>query len=130
LQHYRAVCPERGQCFTMIFEGVDTEGFQFFLDQLAKAVPARPNKRRVPVVDNASWHKAERLNWHHFEPRFSPAYSPDLNPIERLWLRLKADWFADFLAKTPQALVKRLVAALTAFLDDPETVAAQCAFRK
>lgn len=39
-------------------------------------------------------------------------------------------WFADFLAKTPQALVKRLVTALTALLDNPDTVAAQCAFRK
>jgi transposase len=39
-------------------------------------------------------------------------------------------WFADFLAKTPHALLKRLVAGLTAFLDDPDMVAAQCAFRK
>ena len=125
-----AVCPRSGQCFAMIFEGVDTDGFQLFLDQLAQAVPLDPRKRRVLVIDNASWHKAERLNWHHFEPRFLPSYSPDLNPIERLWLRLKADWFADFLARTPQALVKRLVAALNAFLEDPPTVAAQCAFRK
>jgi len=41
------------------------------------------------------------LNWHPFESRFLPPYSPDFNPIERLWLRLKADWFADFLTKTP-----------------------------
>jgi len=125
-----AVCPQSGQCFALIFEGVDTEAFQLFLDQLAQAVPREPGKRRLLIVDNASWHKAARLNWHHFEPRFLPAYSPDLNPIERLWLRLKADWFADFLAKTPQALVKRLVEGLTAFLNDPLTVAAQCAFRK
>jgi transposase len=125
-----AVCPQSGQCFAMIFEGVDTDGFQLFLDQLAQAVPLKPGKRRILIVDNASWHKSERLNWHHFEPRFLPAYSPDFNPIERLWLRLKADWFSDFLAKTPQALLKRLVAALNAFLEDPPTVAAQCAFRK
>ena len=93
-------------------------------------MPLDPTKRRLLIVDNASWHKAVRLNWHHFEPHFLPAYSPDLNPIERLWLRLKADWFADFLAKTPQALHKQLVAALHAFFKDPETVAAQCAFRK
>lgn len=24
-----------------------------------------------------------------------------LNPIERFWLRLKADWFCDFIARTP-----------------------------
>jgi transposase len=125
-----AVCPQSGQCFTMIFEGVDTDAFQLFLDQLAQAVPPQPGKRPILTVDNASWHKAQRLNWHHFEPRYLPAYSPDLNPIERLWLRLKADWFADFLAKTPQALWKRLADALLAYFQDPETVAAQCAFRK
>jgi len=109
---------------------VDTDAFQLFLDQLADAVPRQPGKRQVLIVDNASWHKAQRLNWHHFEPRYLPAYSPDLNPIERLWLRMKADWFADFLAKTPQALWKRLADALRAYFQDPETVAAQCAFRK
>jgi transposase len=125
-----AVCPQSGQCFALIFEGVDTDAFQLFLDQLAQAVPREAGKRRLLIIDNASWHKAERLNWHHFEPRFLPAYSPDLNPIERLWLRLKADWFSDFLAKTPHALLKRLVAGLNAFLEDPPTVASQCAFRK
>jgi putative transposase len=125
-----AVCPQSGQCFSMIFDAVDTDAFQLFLDHLVQAVPLDPTKRRLLIVDNASWHKAVRLNWHHFEPHFLPAYSPDLNPIERLWLRMKADWFADFLAKTPQALHKQLVAALHAFFKDPETVAAQCAFRK
>jgi len=32
------------------------------------------------------------LNWHHFHPEYLPR-SPDLNAIERLWLRMKADWF-------------------------------------
>jgi transposase len=27
------------------------------------------------------------------KPKFLPGYSPDFNRIERLWLRLKADWF-------------------------------------
>jgi hypothetical protein len=125
-----AVCPQSGQCFALIFEDVDTDGFQLFLDQLAQAVPPQAGKRRILVIDNASWHKAERLNWHHFEPRYLPAYRPDLNSIERLWLRLKAHWFADFLTRTPQALLERLVSALNAFLEDPPTVASQCAFRK
>ena len=63
----------------MIFDAVDTDAFQLFLDHLAQAVPLDPTKRRLLIVDNASWHKAVRLNWHHFEPHFLPAYSPDLN---------------------------------------------------
>jgi len=82
------------------------------------------------LVDNAGWHKAERLNWHHFELHYLPGYSPDFNPIERLWLRLKADSFSDFIAKSPEELTQRLCHALTSLMNDPEKVASQCAFRK
>jgi transposase len=125
-----AVCPQSGECFSLIFDGVDTDVFQCWLDELARAVPAQPGRRRLLIVDNASWHKAARLCWHHFEPLFLPAYSPDFNPIERLWLRLKADFFCDFIARTPEELTERLCSALCHFMDDRPTVASQCAFRK
>jgi len=41
-----------------------------------------------------------------------PPYSPDLNPIERLWLLLKAEWFADFFAKNREQLIDRIDQAL------------------
>jgi len=125
-----SVCPATGESFAMIFDGVDTDVFQCYLDYLAEAVPPDPAKRRILILDNASWHKAARLNWHHFEVRFLPAYSPDLNPIERLWLRLKADYFSDFIARTPEELLERVCSALVAYMNDPKTVAAQCATRK
>jgi transposase len=125
-----SVCPASGESFAMVFDGVDTDVFQCYLDHLAEAIPPDPKKRRILILDNASWHKAARLNWHHFEGRFLPAYSPDFNPIERLWLRLKADYFSDFIARTPEELVQRVCTALVAFMNDPKTVASQCATRK
>jgi len=125
-----AVCPANGQCFTMIYNGVDTDVFEHYLDQLALAIPADAAKQRILIVDNASWHKSNRLNWHHFAPMFLPAYSPDFNPIERLWLRMKSDWFSDFIARTPEMLIERLSTALCYFMDDHPTVASQCSFRK
>lgn len=134
-EHIRAnvigvVCPKSGQSFAMIFDGVDTDVFQCYLDHLAEAVPPEEGKRRILILDNASWHKAARLCWHHFECRFLPGYSPDFNPIERLWLRMKADYFSDFIARTPEELTERLCTALNAFMEDPKKVAAQCATRK
>jgi len=35
-----------------------------------------------------------------------------LNPIERLWLLIKAEWFTDFVAKTQEELIQRLDIAL------------------
>lgn len=125
-----SVCPANGQCFTMIYDGVDTDVFQHYLDELAQAIPLDSAKQRILIVDNASWHKSRRLNWHHFAPMFLPAYSPDFNPIERLWLRMKADWFSDFIARTPQELIDHLSKALCHFMDDQTTVASQCSFRK
>jgi transposase len=125
-----SVCPATGECVTMIFDGVDTDVFQCYLDHLAASVPPDPTKRRILILDNASWHKAARLRWHHFECLFLPPYSPDFNPIERFWLRLKADYFTDFIAKTDDELIDRLRFALCSFMADPKTVAAQCSTRQ
>ena len=125
-----AVAPQSGELFSLIVDGVDTDVFQFFLDEMAKAVPRKEGVRQILILDNASWHKSARLNWHHFEPKFLPGYSPDFNPIERLWLRLKADWFWDFIARTPQELSDRLCTALKSFLEDPAKTASNCSLRK
>jgi transposase len=125
-----AVAPQSGGLFSLIVDGVDTDVFQFFLDEMAKAIPKKEGTRQLLILDNASWHKAARVNWHHFEPKFLPGYSPDFNPIERLWLRLKADWFWDFIARSPAALTDRLCIALKSFIDQPAKTASICSIRK
>ena len=43
-------------------------------------------------MDNGSFHKALLLDWDdHVMPIYLPAYSPELNPIERLWSYVKKD---------------------------------------
>ena len=79
-----AVSPQTGELFSLVVNGVDTDVFQFFLDRLAENVPKVPGQRQLFILDNALWHKAGRLHWHHFEPVYLPGYSPDYNPIERL----------------------------------------------
>jgi len=125
-----AVCPADGALFTVVVSGVDADVFQAFLDEMAATHPARAGERQMLILDNASWHKAKRLCWHHFEPQFLPPYSPDFNPIERLWLRLKCDFFTDFIARSGEELEEHLCSALCAFMDDPVKVASNTAFRK
>jgi transposase len=124
------VAPQSGAFFSLIVDGVDTDVFQFFLDEMAKAVAKKEGKRQVIILDNASWHKAKGLNWHHFEVKFLPGYSPDFNPIERFWLRLKADWFWDFIARCPEELTERLCAALKSFMEAPDKIASICSVPK
>ena len=125
-----AVAPQTGELFALTVDGVDGDVFQFFLDEMAKAIPPKEGRRDILILDNASWHKGTKVNWHHFEPKYLPAYSPDFNPIERLWLRLKADWFWNFIARTPEELTDRLCTALKSFIDNPAKTASICSIRK
>ena len=125
-----SVRPATGEFFSLIVDCVDTDIFQLYLDQMAKTIAAKSDKRQILILDNASWHKPKGINWHHFEPMFLPSYSPDFNPIERLWLRVKSDWFSDFIAHDKSSLCDRLCTALNSFIDDPTKIASICSIRK
>ena len=86
------VCPRTGQFFAIEATHVDTDVFQAFLDEANKTIKYE-KKRNVVILDNAAWHKRKSLKWHGLEHKFLPSYSPDLNPIERIWLIMKANWF-------------------------------------
>lgn len=111
-----AVCPRTGQLYALEFNHSNRLAFQAFLDH-ANTDVTFSRKRNILIVDNASWHKSASLKWGAFEPLFLPPYSPDLNPIERLWLLIKAEWFSDFIAKDKDQLIERLDKALLWAMD-------------
>ena len=116
------VCPRTGEFFAMEASHCDSDVFQVFLDEAAESItPTR--KRNVLILDNASWHKRKRLNWHFFEPVYLPPYSPDFNPIERIWLIMKADHFANIHCRNKAALIERADRALCELMDNPTKVA-------
>jgi transposase len=123
---FGAVRPKDGRLCSMLFNLCDSETFQVFLDTLAEENPPVAGRRALLVLDNASWHKVKGLNWHHFEPAYLPARSPDLNAIERLWLRIKADWFNGWIAKNSPELQDRIIAALQSLFAQPSLIQSQC----
>lgn len=123
------VCPRTGQFYALEFSHSDTETFQAFLNEANKDVPLQ-RPRNLLICDNASWHKNKSLTWGRFEPIFLPAYSPDLNPIERLWRVLKAEWFSDFIAKTKDELTARLDQALNWVINRTQQNQTTCAIKK
>jgi transposase len=88
--------------------------FLAFVEQvLLPALRGRPDV--VVVMDNLSAHKGERVR-HAFEAakvsyRYLPSYSPDLNPIEPCWSKLKSGLRAR-AARTLEALEVELGPAL------------------
>ena len=115
------VCPRTGEFFAIEATHVFTEMFQAFLDE-ANAFIKPERTRNVLILDNASWHKRKTLNWHGFEPMFLPPYSPDLNPIERIWLVMKDRWFNNHISKNRDALIDRLDKAILDVIGNPEKV--------
>lgn len=83
-----AVCPATGEAEGLVSPALNAEVVQLFLDQLSAATPA--GTHRVLVWDGAGYHTAKALR---VPPALTlvtlPPYSPELNPVERVWLYLR-----------------------------------------
>ena len=70
------------------------------------------------VIKSIGCHQNSLRNWvvafnqSGIQKRFLPAYSPDLNPIEQLWMWIKDNHFTNWYTKTREALQDRLAMAL------------------
>ena len=90
----------------------DTEVFRAYVrDVLCPTL--RPGE--VVIMDNLSPHKSEPtldlIRQAGAEVLFLPAYSPDLNPIELMWSKVKT-YLRAAEARTPEALTQAIAAAL------------------
>lgn len=103
---------------------LDSDGFQDFLDGFADQLPESLN---VLVLDNGRFYKANNLTIpENARLIFLPPYSPELNPIERLWQDLK-DHLGFHLHETLSALRQRVQEKLQSYTD--EAVASLSGYR-
>ncbi len=111
---FGVVCPEIDSNFVLILPEKNTEMMQLFLDEYSKIIPK--NKFVALVVDQAGWHKSHDLKI----PAnmcfvLLPPYSPELNPIEQLWSKLKQGWLANRCFKNYNDIVESTAHAWRAF---------------
>jgi transposase len=116
----------RGMIATMtIEEATDTDIFLAYLDHVL-CPQLRPGD--VVVMDNLSSHKVkgvrERIEAAGAELLYLPPYSPDLNPIEKAWSKLK------LLLRSAKARTKEVLdQAITDLLPQITSDNAQAWFR-
>jgi len=85
---FGCVEPTKGKVVTQVSEKGNTLTFFQFLLTVCKLYS---DQKVVMIVDNVRYHHAKRLKpilekyKHKIELVYLPAYSPDLNPIERIW---------------------------------------------
>lgn len=84
---YGVVAPRSGDGYFQARLTLNGAQFQAFLDDFAAA---RPDTFNILILDNARAHHTTTLK---LPPNvallFQPAYAPELNPCERVWLALK-----------------------------------------
>ena len=91
---WAAVEPATGASVAMITPTVNTALMNTFLAGLSGTLG--PDDHAVLVLDNAGWHVAKALDVpDNVTLMFLPPYSPELNPVERLWAWLRSHHLAN-----------------------------------
>jgi len=84
---YSGVSPLSGDSFSLFLPWVNTEMMNLYLAELSAAFP---DKVIMLIWDQAGWHKAKLLQVpENIILKCLPPYSPELNPVEKLWQWLK-----------------------------------------
>jgi putative transposase len=115
---YGAVEPTTGASFFLELPYLNSRAFPRWLDGFAAAFPQSLN---LLILDNGAGHTAKAVRWpSNVLPIFLPPYSPELNPLERLWRDL-----TDQLADVPVTTVAELSDALCARIQNYSQAALQ-----
>ena len=116
---FGAVCPERDAGVALVLPEVSTAAMEVFLAELARAVSAGTHV--ALVLDGAGWHVSKQLVMPANLTLIPlPPYSPELNPVERVWEYLRDRWLSHrVLAGGYEAVVDAACAAWNALLAEP-----------
>lgn len=84
---YSGVSPLTGDAFSLFLPWVNTEMMNLYLAELSATFP---DKKIMLIWDQAGWHKSNSLKVpDNIVLKSLPPYSPELNPVEKLWQWLK-----------------------------------------
>lgn len=102
-----------GTVYSLIFDGCDSNTFICYLKSLLEDY--RGNRKIALILDNASSHKSKSVKGfvesvkERLELIYLPPYSPDLNPVERVWKDLRYKVTHNVYFDSKEALENRVV---------------------
>ena len=98
-----AVEPGTDNAFALVLPYVNTQAMQEFLDRFAATIAQ--DEHVALVLDQAGWHGSGALIVPDNVTLVPlPPYSPELNPVERVWLYLKERFLSHRLLADYQAI--------------------------
>jgi hypothetical protein len=119
--------PGTDNAFALVMPYVDTAAMQAFLDRFSKTLAK--DDHAVMVLDQAGWHGSNAL----LVPANVtlvplPAYSPELNPVERVWLYLKERFLSHRLLDDYDAIVDAASDAWNRLLAEAGRIKSLCSY--
>jgi transposase len=91
---YAAVEPGTGDSVALQAPEVNTATMGVFLQMLSEHLG--PADHAVLIMDQAGWHKSRKLAVpENITILYLPPYSPELNPVERLWAYLRSHYLSN-----------------------------------
>ena len=124
---FAAVEPGTDNAFSLILPYVNTEAMQVFLDRFAATIG--DGEHAVMVLDRAGWHGARALRVPaNITLAPLPSYSPELNPVERLWLHLKERFLSHRILADYDAIVEAASRAWNALSADAGRITSLCSY--
>lgn len=124
---FAAVEPGTDNGFALVMPYANTQAMQEFLDRFAATVG--DHEHVVMMLDQAGWHGSRDLRVPAnvtLEPL--PAYSPELNPVERVWLYLKERFLSHRLHADYDAIVEAACDAWNRLRNEVGRITSLCSY--
>jgi hypothetical protein len=110
---YSAVNPSTGKDFSLLLPKVNTICMNIYLAEMSKILCS---KSVILVMDCAGWHKSKGQKvLDNIQIVHLPPYSPELNPVERLWGHMKSNTIINKVYNTIDDLEEVVVSFIRNF---------------
>jgi hypothetical protein len=124
---FAAVEPGTDNAFALVMPRADTGTMQEFLDRFSATIGE--DEHVAMMLDQAGWHEANDLAAPaNITLVPLPSYSPELNPVERLWLHLKERFLSHRLLDDYEAIVDAACTAWNRLRAQAGRIASLCSY--
>jgi transposase len=123
---YSSVCPKSGEKFSLYLPEVNTKMMNIYLKELSRYFSG---EKLILIMDRAGWHKSKDLKVpENIKIEYLPPYSPELNPVERLWKWLKENTIHNRIFEKLEDIMDSLTEELKALTKEEIRKLCRCSY--